>query len=367
MLAAAGASLGAAAWALPAVATRPAFSNAERLFAAARRGNDGRFSAAIFRPDGSDVRSVVLPERAHDLTVCPVTRRCVAFARRPGNFAVAFSRDRSEPPVTFTTPEDRHFFGHGVFSPDGNLLYATENDFDAGQGRIGIYEAGNGFRRVGELSSHGVEPHDMALLKRAPILVVANGGILTHPDIGEGRRMLNPDSMEPSLAYIDLRTGDLIERHDLGVGLRRLSIRHLDVGRDDTVVVGCQYEGPRSDRPGLVLRHQRGAALATFGLPGATTALLDNYVSSVAVDRAGEVAAVTSSRGSHAVLIDIATGQVLRVTQLADVSGVAPAGDPGGFLLTSGEGRIELDAATKALPEQIASTGWEWDNHAVAL
>jgi uncharacterized protein len=43
------------------------------LYAAARRASVGSYSAAIFTPDGRDVRAVALPERGHDITVCPVT------------------------------------------------------------------------------------------------------------------------------------------------------------------------------------------------------------------------------------------------------------------------------------------------------
>src|SRR5690606_22830554 len=86
---------------------------AEPLFAAARRSSDGALSVAIFRPDGTDVNAVALPARGHDVTVCPVTRTCVAFARRPGNFAVAFRRDPGWKPIRFTTPPERHFYGHG--------------------------------------------------------------------------------------------------------------------------------------------------------------------------------------------------------------------------------------------------------------
>lgn len=367
MLIAAGSALGAVACPLPALARQLGKTDPDRLFAAARRGTDGQFSAAIFRPDGADVRSVALPARAHDLTSCPVTRRCVVFARRPGNFAIAFSRDATEAPVMFTTPEDRHFFGHGVFSRDGRLLYATENDFDAGQGKIGIYDAGAGFRRIGELPSHGIEPHDMTLLKREHILVVANGGILTHPDIGEGRGPLNLDNMEASLAYIDLRTGDLIERQQLGTSLKQLSLRHLDVGRDDTVVIGCQYVGPRFERPSLVFRHRLGGTLTALELPDTTTGLLRNYVSSIAVDRDGEIAAVTSSRGSRAVLVEIASGRVLQTPALADISGVAPSERAGEFMLTSGEGKIERFAADQRTPLQVAGTHWQWDNHAIRV
>jgi hypothetical protein len=358
--------LGCCAGALADVLPAGAGDGVAALYAAARRGADGEYSAAIFTGDGRDVRAIALPKRGHDLTVCPVTRRCVVFARRPGNFAVAFSADRSAPPLTFTTPPDRHFYGHGVFSANGHLLYATENDYEAGRGVIGIYDARAGFRRIGEFPSHGLGPHDLALLRKEPALVIANGGLREHPDFGEGRRVLNPDAIETSLAYVDVRNGDLLERHDLGPA-RRLSLRHMDVGRDDTVIIGAQVQGPAAEGSDLVFRHRRQQQLAALRLPEDTAQQLSGYVSSVAVDSSGEIAAVTSSQRAVAAMIDIATGRVVRTVKFDDVSGIAPISVPQSFLLTSGRGGVASASPIGGITNEPAATPWQWDNHAVAL
>jgi hypothetical protein len=47
---------------------------------------------------------------------------------------------------------------------------------------IGVRDASAGYRHIGELPSHGIGPHDLALLSDERTLVVANGGIRTHPD-----------------------------------------------------------------------------------------------------------------------------------------------------------------------------------------
>ncbi len=338
----------------------------EALYAATRKDTAGAYSAAIFDPAGRDRRAVSLPSRGHDVCVCPVTKRCVAFARRPGNFAVAFAADSAAPPVRFTTPPDRHFYGHGVFSPDGRLLFATENDFDAGEGRIGIYDASDGFRRIGEFSAFGIGPHDLALLGDGTTLVIANGGIATHPDFGEGRLPLNLANMQPSLVYVDLRHGDLLEKHTLPPEFQKASLRHLDVGGNDRIVIGCQSEAGYGEAMPLILRHRRGEHLSIVRPTAETSAALRGYVSSVAVDGAGEVAAVTSSKGGLAVFVDAVSGRVLGERHLADVSGVAPAADNGGFLLTSGEGGI-VPAASADRMAEATKTHWRWDNHAAKL
>lgn len=345
-------------------------SDAAPLFAAARRGSDGRYLAAIFTLDGNDVTSVLLPGRGHDVAVCPVTRRCVVFARRPGSFAVVFSADRAETPVVFETPEDRHFYGHGAFSPDGRLLYTTENDFESARGVIGIYDATARFRRIGEFSSYGVGPHDLAFLSNADVLVIANGGLREHPDIGQGRRVLNLDAIETSLVYVHATSGALLEKHVIPAG-GALSLRHLEVGEHDTVVLGAQIvKGVSGGHPlaeALIYRHRRQAPLVATPLPSEALAALSGYVSSVAVDSTGAIAAATSSKGGAVVMIDVGTGRLLRIERMSDVSGVARRGEPGHFVLTSGTGAVADIAASRGPIATLGTENWNWDNHAVGL
>jgi hypothetical protein len=356
--------LGAAAGLLSAgVPGRASAERREALYAAARRGDDGRYSAALFTADGRDIHAIGLPGRGHDITVSPVDHTCVVFARRPGNFAIAFTADKRRAPVAFTTPADRHFYGHGVFSRDGRLLYATENDFDGARGIIGVYDATAGFRRIGEFSSGGIGPHDLALIGDGSVLVIANGGLLEHPDFGGGRRILNPESIETTLAYVDVRTGDVLERHELEAA-GALSLRHLDVARDGTIIIGAQVANGPVGAQALVYRHRRQRPLDAIALPPEAQQGLSGYVSSIACDRDGAFVAVTSSKGARAIVLDVASGKLVHTHVLDDVSGIAPTGVPAGFLMTTGTGRIECVREEDAGAID-ASTTWSWDNHAV--
>src|SRR5207237_5891958 len=129
--------------------------------------------------------------------------RAVVVARRPGTFAVVCDPKGQTAPVTIASVEGRHFFGHGVFAPDGKLLYATENDFERGQGVIGIYDVAGGYERIGEFPTYGVGPHEMILLPDGKTFAIANGGIETHPDYG--RAGLNIDRTDPTLRSLAAR------------------------------------------------------------------------------------------------------------------------------------------------------------------
>ncbi len=341
-----------------------ATTNARELFAAARRDGDGRYAVAMITHNGEDVRVVGLPGRGHDLAVCPISRRMVAFARRPGSFAVVLDIDRPLQTFNFETPADRHFQGHGVFARDGRLLYATENDFERGTGVIGIYDATRRFQRIAELPSHGIGPHDIALSSDGRTLVVANGGLREHPDIGRGRRVLNPDAIETSLVYVDAASGTLLEKHALPHAAG-LSLRHLEIGLGDTVVIGAQEQSPSAGARRVVFTHDRQGKLREIHCGEGDP--LAGYVSSVSVDASGTIAAVTSSRAGAAVLIEIGKGRLIGISRLADVSGVAPRREGGSFLLTSGTGAIVSASATQGYEALAARLTCAWDNHAVAI
>ena len=239
---------------------------------------------------GTLLTRVDLPDRGHDVTFSPTDGRGVVFARQPGTFAVVFDPVGQQAPVTITSVEGRHFFGHGAFSPDGKLLYATENDFDNARSVIGIYDVAGGFRRIGELDGYGIGAHEMLLTPDGTTLVVANGGIETHPDYG--RAELNLATMDPSLSFIDARR--LAHRPVALAAAYQLSIRHMAFDARGRVV-GCQFRGAPETRPKLVGFANRDGDIRLVELPPGTLATC-NYVGSVAASRDGTLIAVSRPR-----------------------------------------------------------------------
>jgi hypothetical protein len=335
------------------------------LYAAACREASGSYAAVAYSEDCGLGHRVALPGRGHDLVQRPGTRECVVFARRPGTFAIAFRLDGSSAPVEFRTRTDRHFHGHGAFSPDGRLLYTSENDFDAARGVIGVRDATAGYRQIGEFASGGLEPHDICLLRDGRTLVAANGGIETHPS--SDRENLNIADMDPSLSYIDIRNGDVLEVHRLAKALHKLSIRHLALAHGDTIFLGCQYEGPASEHPALVGCHRRGDSLRLIEAPDRAYRAMQNYIGSVSTDAAGEFIAATSPRGGLALIIDAGSQRIVGQTPLADVCGVAPRHAGASFLLASGSGDIGSWSRSEGASTLTAHESVAWDNHMIRI
>jgi hypothetical protein len=284
------------------------------------------------------------------------------FARRPGTFAVVIDLDRAEALYRIDAAAGRHFYGHGAFSPDGRHLFTSENDFEAGRGVIGIRDAADGYRQVGEFASQGVGPHEVALMPDGATLVAANGGIRTHPD--NDRAILNLDTMQPSLAYLDLATGRLGGAFELAPRLHRLSIRHLAVNSDGVVALAMQYEGDKRDRVPLVGLHE-GGAIRLLDAPPGLERRMRQYAGSVAFDQGGRLLAVSCPRGNLITFWHAKTGRMVGQMELADGCGVAPAEAPGAFVITGGRGEVvRVEPGHDQTPLGIAAQSFAaWDNH----
>ena len=112
------------------LAPQPSWADAgSPAYLAAARGEDGSF--VLYGLDGSGHRvfAVPLPSRGHAAAAHPSRPEAVAFARRPGTFALVIDcRSGGRLIARLAAPKGRHFFGHGAFSSDGTLLYTSEND-----------------------------------------------------------------------------------------------------------------------------------------------------------------------------------------------------------------------------------------------
>jgi len=328
-----------------------ALERVDAVYASGLKRSDGSFAIGLVSEAGSLIDEIGLPGRIHGLCHSAENGLSVAFARRPGTFAVIFDARKSVEPRIIAAAEGRHFFGHGAFSPDGRLFYASENDFDANAGVIGIYDCISGFERVGEVPAHGIGTHDITVTADG-LLVIANGGIETHPDFG--RTKLNLDHMEPSLVLADTKTGALIEKHTLPPELRQLSTRHLDVAADGRIWFACQYEGPRTDRPPLVGHFAKGIPISYVQLPDETTDRLGNYVGAIAVNRAEGLVGIASPKNGLWAVLDGKDGRLLSETVLPDAAGIAPS--PTSFAVSSYRGDF-LGHTSKVA----------WDQHVIRL
>lgn len=328
------------------------------ITAAQREGSSYRL--LVMTEEGVIEQDVALTGRGHDVALSPDAKTAIAFARRPGTFAVAVDLSGKRTAQTLMARADRHFYGHGVFSTDGRLLYATENDFNAARGVLGVYDVAAEYRRIGELDTHGVGPHDILLLPDGETLCVANGGIETHPDAG--RAKLNLGTMQPSLVFIDRRTGDIKARHELAQELHHLSLRHLCVDGSGVVWFGGQWEGGSESVPWVVGNVRVERPIAFCEASAAIGADLKGYIGSMATSADGSIVAASAPRAGRVLYFNAESGEVVGESRLNDVCGVAPARGSQ-ITRTSGEGCLQIWGPSDVADVMHQISGIAFDNH----
>ncbi len=336
----------------------------ERLYLNAY-GEKGGFGLAAFDGDGRIRYQLPLPQRGHSFARRADGRMAVAFSRRPGSFALVFDPVAGTAIRTIAAAEDRDFCGHGAFTADGRLLFATEVVGSTGDGVLGIYDAAADWARIGEVATHGLDPHEMRLMPDGRTLVVANGGILMRADMP--RLKLNIADMDPSLVYLDARDGRLLGQVRPATELRQLSMRHIAIDRLGRVAVAMQYEGPEGDPVPLVALHDApagAAGLEYLPMPEAERAGMRQYCGSAAMDDSGRYLAVSSPRGNRVLVWDLDRRSMVQTGEARDVCGIA-AQVRSGFLASNGLGRMFSLTTETGIGELAAHSRLQWDNHMV--
>lgn len=289
------------------------------------------------------------------------------FARRPGMQGIEVDLLSGVVNAGFQCGEGRHLFGHGCFSADGQYLFTTETDYEKGVGLIVVRDA-DSYQQLDEWPSYGVGPHELKLMPDGKTLVVANGGMLTHPK--SGREILNLDTMASSLSYINIADGS--KQDDFRVAEPKASIRHLDVADDGTVAFAIQLQRQATAHDNIIALggvHKKGATLELFQQPAAVIAQLNDYMGSVAINGRSRLAGFTSPRGNLAAFWHLDTQEFVGYHALRDVCGIASSTDKNAFILSNSLGEMRvLDAISlKEQREQRIENAAAWDNHLSAI
>jgi uncharacterized protein len=338
---------GMAAAALPRLTWADAGSPA--YVAAAKTGD--AFALYGLTAEGAAVFTVPLPARGHAAAAHPTRPEVVAFARRPGTFALVMNAARGTVAHRLAPPDGMQFNGHGTFSADGAVLYTSEQRAAGSEGRLGLWAADDSYRRIGDLPTGGIGPHD--ILRDGDTLWVANGGIDTDPD---DRTKLNIATMAPSLVRLGA-DGAVLDDIRLPADLHQLSIRHLALAPGG-LAFAMQWEGDAAETPPLLGLWADGKVI--LGDAGPEAGRMRNYTGSIAC--AGEQVVLTSPPGGIAACFGL-DGALRQIVARTDVSGVARRGS--GFILTDGTGAVT--ALHDGALDPLATGGPQWDNHLIAI
>lgn len=306
-----------------------------------------------------------VPVRAHGCAAHPDDpNRVLFFARRPGTQAFELDLASKRVTLAFETRAGQHLSGHGVFSSRGDILFTPEQDYEHVRGVISVRDARD-YSVIDELDTRGIDPHELAWLPGQRKLLVANGGILTHPR--SYRRKLNIETMDPSLCVLDSANGECLEQWRLPEHL--LSIRHLSVANDGVAAVGLQYEGPRAHAPSVVALYRPAQGITQLDCPPDALARLNGYVASVCVSEGDDLIAASCPYGEGVACWSKRSGEFRGIVSASEAYGLSRGGD-GSIYASRRDGTAFEIGKTRLRSHflKIASAKpIRWDDHWVAV
>lgn len=325
-----------------------------------------QYGAALWSP-GADAKTLIPTQgvRLHKAVQSPDGDTILAVARRPGTLGFAHNQ-KTKRQSQFKSAPQRHFFGHAHFSETGTHVFTTENAYDAEEGRIGVRNVADAYAQIADWPSYGIGPHDLVMSTGGSEIVIANGGILTHPD--QPRAKLNIETMDPSLSVIDATTGKLLHQARLPKYLHQLSVRHL-AQAGDSVLFCCQDQIRRFETVSLLGKMTKRGELVLFEAPGDMWRRMQGYVGSVETDPSETYVVATSPRGGLALFWTIEGGHFLGAVHSPDVCGAAKGDHAGELVLSTGAGDMLTVSLASGKPSLVArqTTSLRWDNHLTRL
>jgi hypothetical protein len=210
-----------------------------------------RFVVAIIDLDTDEPspRLIDVGFLGHGVAVNPARRELAAVFEKKGPGGCLVDLRAGEQLRPIPTAKNRQFYGHGAYSADGALLYATESVLDDGLRGVLVVRDANTLEELGEVATFGTAPHDCQLLPDGRTMMVANGG-------GKIR-----SGAMPSVVFLDVESEALLERIDLVE--ERFNAGHVArTAAGDVAVVSA----PRDGLPNP-LRQLGGVTLVPRGKP----------------------------------------------------------------------------------------------------
>ncbi len=281
----------------------------------------------------------------HGISFDPTSRfRAAVFEKKGPGACLVDLRERA---VTrpIVSPENRRFYGHGGYSADGQLLYATESLVDSNfAGVLSVRDAVS-LRELGTVPTHGTSPHDCVLIDEGKTLVVSNGG--GPVDGGD----------PPCVCYIELTTGKLLDKVVLDSPL--FNTGHLALSaRGDLAIISAPREGLPSpnEQLGALSIRPLGEDVTTVKKPGSVVQRMKGETLSLTILEAAKLVIATNPFGNLVSMWNLQDATYAGKLELPAPRGVCQSLDKEWFLISHVDGKsVSLTAYSAASRKPV---GW---------
>lgn len=222
----------------------------------------------------------------HGFAIHPQRPARVALFEKKGPGACVLDLAAERVVQVLKASPGRRFYGHGAFVQGGAVLVSAESALEDNVGAL-VARDGTTGAVLGDVPTHGLAPHDCALLPDGTTMVVAHGGSALHAAGGA-----------PSVTWVDLPSGRLLER--ITMASARINAGHIAVNaRGDLAVVSAPRDGlvPVDDHLGAVTLRPAGKRATQVTRPVSTVRRMRGETLSVLLLEASRTVLATHPLG----------------------------------------------------------------------
>ncbi|MCA8914030.1 MAG: DUF1513 domain-containing protein [Planctomycetes bacterium] len=180
--------------------------------------------------------------------------------------------------------DGRAFYGHGAYSTDHKVIYATQYDEETYEGTMVLRDATD-FKVIGDFPTHGEWPHDCQFIDDGKTVAITNGG----GNIKGGAA--------PNVSYVNVADGKLIEKIEFDNAA--INAGHLIISDHGDLAVGhAMREGldTREALGGLSIR-PKNAKFKTMVTPAEVTGAMKGETLSLCMLHDKKIVAATNPYG----------------------------------------------------------------------
>jgi len=282
----------------------------------------------VFDLDGNRSRAIDMDFFGHGLAFHPHERQRAVVFEKKGAGCCEMDLRAGRVTRAIRTPPHRAFYGHGAFSRDGQVLFATENHLETRNGLIVIRDAKT-FQELGEFPTYGQSPHDCHLIDEGKTLVITNGG-----------GPLESEAL-PSVTFVEAASTKLLEK--LTFETPRINAGHLAISRRrDLVAISAPRDGlPKESQGGVTIRTGPGP-FETMSRPQEVVQRMIGESLSLCIDEGRRVVGVTNPDGNIVTFWDLDQKRLVKHLDLPAPRGIGRTLDGESLVLSYGQGTLAL-------------------------
>jgi hypothetical protein len=284
--------------------------------------------------DRGEVKRIPLDFLAHGFSVNPRAPHQVVVFEKRGPGAAVLDLLAMKLVGNVRCKKARAYYGHGVYTPDGEHLLVVESDLATGEGVVSVRETTT-YKEIDTFPTFGARPHDCVPIEGGRVLVFTNGGLAPADEAGGGG--------VPSVTYVETASRTLLER--VPMSTPELNAGHAAIARDGTlVVVSAPRDGlpPETSAGGIHVRAP-GAAAERLRAPSAIDARIVGESLSVRIHDERGVFAVSNPSGDLVTFWSLSTRALVGSFDLAGPRGLEITGDARSFVVAgSRQGGVTL-------------------------